>query len=339
VAELQLVIIEGQGAGREFVLAGAVVAGRDPDSGIVIDDQEASRRHASFAAEGTSVTVEDLGSTNGTYVNEERITASRTIAEGDRIRIGTTVLELRPAGQATQTVPPPTFETPSAAQAPPPAGPPAGGAPPTSQPPVPQSPSAMATSSYPINFVADYPQGGIERWRPFLQGVFFPVVAIPHFIALFFVWIGAFFAWIAAFFAILFTGRYPRGLFDFLAGTMRWSFRLIGYTYLFTEAYPPFSLGEHPEYPIRVPIEYPAEGIARWRPLVHWLLAIPHAIVIYFLGIAAFFVYVYAWFVLVFTGSYPAGPFNFLVGYHRWQTRYYGYLIWATEEYPPFTLD
>jgi hypothetical protein len=88
-----------------------------------------------------------------------------------------------------------------------------------------------------------------------------------------------------------------------------------------------------------VRIEYPERGIARWRPLLHWLLAIPHYIVIYFLGIGAFFAYVIAWFAIVFTGAYPPALFNFLAGYHRWQARFLGYNMWTTEEYPPFSLD
>jgi hypothetical protein len=194
--------------------------------------------------------------------------------------------------------------------------------------------------AYPAGFEAGYPQGGIARWRPFLQGAFFAVLAIPHFIALFFIWIGAFFAWIAAFFAILFTGRYPRGLFDFLAGTMRWSFRVIGFTYLLTEAYPPFSFDEEPGYPIHVPVEYPPDGeIARWRPLVHWLLAIPHLIIVYFLAIAAFVVFIVAWFSILFTRTWPPSMFNFFAGYMRWNIRVIAYYLWMTEEYPPFSLE
>jgi hypothetical protein len=137
---------------------------------------------------------------------------------------------------------------------------------------------------------------------------------------------------------VLFTGQYPRGLFDFVAGTLRWANRVSGYSYLMTEQYPPFSLGEEPQYPIRVRFEYP-EKIARWRPLVHWLLAIPHIIVVYFLAIAAFVVFIVAWFSIVFTRTWPEGMFKFFAGYMRWNIRVVAYYLWMTEEYPPFSLD
>jgi hypothetical protein len=102
VAELKLVVVDGPDAGTEFDISGAAVIGRDPSSGIVLDDPESSRRHASVSVSGDTVTVEDLGSTNGTYVSGERITAQRTVGSGDRIRIGTTVLEVRAEVQATR---------------------------------------------------------------------------------------------------------------------------------------------------------------------------------------------------------------------------------------------
>src|SRR6478672_4495202 len=102
------------------------------------------------------------------------------------------------------------------------------------------------------------------------------------------------------FFAVLFTGRWPRGAFDFLVGTFRWAFRVIAYFHLMTDAYPPFSLADDPGYPVRVDIEYP-EHIANWRPLVQWLLAIPYLIVagvLYWLtGVMTFI----AFFTILFT--------------------------------------
>lgn len=229
---------------------------------------------------------------------------------------------------------------------PPPGGSPVeGGPPPTqagglgagAQPPAPYGGAALATSGYPIDFRAEYPEGGIARWRPFVQGVYFPLLALPHYVVLWFLWIAAGIAGLVSWFAVLITGRYPRGLFDFVAGTLRWTYRVAGFTYLLTDQYPPFSLGEEPQYPIRVDIPYP-ERIARWRPLVQWLAAIPHYIALYFVSIGAFVVYIIAWFALVFTRTYPQGMFDFLVGFHRWQARYYAYTFWMTEEYPPFGL-
>src|SRR4051795_6606910 len=114
MADLQLIVVDGPNAGTEFDIAGSSVIGRDPSSGIVLDDPEASRRHASVSAEGDAITVEDLGSTNGTYVAGERIEGSRRISSGDRIRIGTTVMEVRVAAPAAAVDAAPEAEDPQA---------------------------------------------------------------------------------------------------------------------------------------------------------------------------------------------------------------------------------
>src|SRR4051794_19852763 len=124
MAELVIVIVEGPGAGQEFALAGSVDAGRDPSAPIPLDDPEASRQHASITAREGGAVVEDLGSTNGTFVGEERITAPRDIAPGERFRIGTPVIELRGAAVgagAPPPPPPPPSTPPPEAAAPPPA--------------------------------------------------------------------------------------------------------------------------------------------------------------------------------------------------------------------------
>jgi hypothetical protein len=337
MADFIVVIVEGPGAGAEYDVAGSVVAGRDPAAAIPLQDPESSREHASITAQEGGAVVEDLGSTNGTFVGEERISGSRVIQPGDRIRIGTTVLELR-AGVVTGAPPPPP-----PGGSPPPPGPPAGGPPPAPEqpsvgvpapaagPPAPYAPP----SEYPIEVQADFPER-IANWRALVQWWLLP---IPHWIVLFFVIIAAYFAVIGAFFAILFTRRYPRGIFNFLAGTGRWLQRVTGYYYFTTERYPPFSLGEEPDYPVRAEFSYPEQGIARWRPLVHWLLLIPHYIVLYVLAIVAFICHVAGGFAILFTGRYPRGLFDLIVGYMRWQTRVGAYSVWMTERYPPFTLS
>src|SRR5881275_3627205 len=95
MAEIKLHIIEGPNAGQELEVEGAAVIGRDPRSAaLVLQDREASRRHASLIPEGQSLNVEDLGSTNGTFVNGERLIGARVLVPGDRLRIGVTVLEV-----------------------------------------------------------------------------------------------------------------------------------------------------------------------------------------------------------------------------------------------------
>jgi hypothetical protein len=181
---------------------------------------------------------------------------------------------------------------------------------------------------------ADYPQNGIDRWRVFLQGI----MAIPHYFALFFVIIAAYFAFVVVWFSVLFTRRYPPGVFNFLAGTLRWVNRVNGYTYWMTQEYPPFSLDEAP-YPVRTMLKYPDAGISRWRVFLQGFMAIPHFIVLYVLAIGAYVALVIAFFAILFTRQYPPAVFNYLVGYMRWSTRVFGYTLLMTEEYPPFSLE
>ena len=134
-----------------------------------------------------------------------------------------------------------------------------------------------AAVPYPVTVKGDLsiPPG---RWVWLLKWLLF----LPHFIILCFLYVGWFVAVVIAFFAILFTGKYPRGLFDFNAGVMRWSWRVEFYSYyaLGTDKYPPFSLAPDPGYPADLDIVYP-ERLSRGLALVKWwLLAIPHYIII-----------------------------------------------------------
>jgi hypothetical protein len=99
-------------------------------------------------------------------------------------------------------------------------------------------PFSLDEAPYPIRTRFTYPEAGISRWRVFLQGI----MAIPHFIVLYLLAIGAYVALVIAFFAILFTRQYPPAVFNYLVGYLRWSTRVWGYTLLMTEEYPPFSL-------------------------------------------------------------------------------------------------
>ena len=206
----------------------------------------------------------------------------------------------------------------------------------TPQPPPPPPPpdgpalSGAGAGTYPVRFEADR----AEHYNRFLPLVKW-LLAFPHYIVLFFIFIGAFFALVASFFAVLFTGRWPRGLFDFTVGAVRWGTRVNGYVYLLTDQYPPFSLEDDPSYPVRLEIDYP-EHVNNWRPLVHWLLIIPYYIVTYLLLLVAGVVALIMVFVILFTAKFPEGMFNLIENAMRWSARTVAYMYWMVTEYPPF---
>lgn len=159
---------------------------------------------------------------------------------------------------------------------------------------------------------------------------------LPNMIVLAFVQIAALFAIIASFFAVLFTGRYPRGLFGFVEGYLRWQWRVYAYFYLFTDRYPPFAMREIEDHPAKFDVAYPEGGIARWRALVQWLMIIPYAIVSYLIAIVGFFVVILAWFAILFTGKFPEGMFKLALEGQRWFARASAYALFTTDQYPPF---
>jgi hypothetical protein len=173
------------------------------------------------------------------------------------------------------------------------------------------------------------------------------LLGIPHYIVLCFLWIAYVVVGIIAFFAILFTGKYPRGLFDFNVGVMRWTWRVGFYSYevLGTDKYPPFSLESDDSYPADLHVEYP-EKLSRGLVLVKWwLLAIPHYIIVGFFkgggksqGGLVFFLAIFSAIACLFTGKYPASIFKLVVGMNRWAYRVAAYASLMTDRYPPFAL-
>ena len=136
---------------------------------------------------------------------------------------------------------------------------------------------------------------------------------------------------------IVFRERYPRWWFDFGRELARFSMRVGAYLVLLTDQYPS-TVGEQS---VHLEIDYPdvEQDLNRWLPLVKWLLAIPHYIVFAFLAIGAIFAVFIAWFAVLFTGRYPRGLFDYVVGVARWGLRIqaYAYLL-VTDRYPPFSL-
>ena len=143
---------------------------------------------------------------------------------------------------------------------------------------------------------------------------------------------------VATLLMILFRQRYPRWWFDFARELARFGARIGAYFALLTDRYP--STVE--EQDVHLEIDYPdaERDLNRWLPLVKWLLAIPHYIVLFFLFVAAFVVVIIAWFAILFTGHYPRGMFDFVVGVGRWALRVEAYaFLLVTDRYPPFSLS
>jgi hypothetical protein len=185
------------------------------------------------------------------------------------------------------------------------------------------------------------------------------LLAIPHFVLLIPLWIAFVAVVIVAFFAILLTGRYPKTLFDFNVGVLRWSWRVGFYSHsaLGTDRYPPFTLHDVPDYPARLEVEYP-ESLSRGLVLVKWVLALPHLLVVGVFvggGWAAWtgmggellltsgglvgLLVLFAGLALLFTGRYPKSLYDFVLGMNRWVFRVAAYCALMTDAYPPFRLD
>ena len=187
------------------------------------------------------------------------------------------------------------------------------------------------------------------------------LLLIPHYIVLFLLWIAFALLTLVAGIVILFTGRYPSGIFAFTSGVLRWTWRVAyyGYSALGTDRYPPFTLADV-DYPTRLDVAEPGP-LSRGLVLIKWwLLAIPHYIVLGVLvgnsttwvitdntvervqvasGGLIFLLVVIAGFALLFTGRYPQGLFDFVMGLNRWVYRVIAYVALMTDEYPPFRLD
>jgi hypothetical protein len=211
-------------------------------------------------------------------------------------------------------------------------------------------------SPYPLRLEGEL-EPGLSRWLWLVKWV----LVIPHVIVLVFLWIAFAFVWLVSLFAILFTGRYPRALFDFNAGVLRWTWRVGFYSYsaLGTDRYPPFTLDDVPDYPARLVVEYPA-SLSRGLALVKWwLLALPQYIVVGVFaggawagfdaanghstwasggGLIGLLVLI-SGIVLLFTGGLPKAIFEFVMGMNRWVFRVGAYAALMTDKYPPFRLD
>jgi Domain of unknown function (DUF4389) len=219
----------------------------------------------------------------------------------------------------------------------------------------------MSSTAYPPSFA--YPlsvRGFLDQPSRALWLIKW-LLLIPHYIILVFLWLAFWIVTMIAFFAILFTTRYPKGLFDFNVGVIRWSWRVsfYGYAALGTDRYPPFTLTDVADYPARLDLAYP-EQLNRWLPLVKWLLAFPQYILVGALVGSGYVVatstqdgravsystpsligasVLIAAIAMLFTTRYPPGLFDLALGVDRWGYRLLVYVALMTDRYPPFRLD
>ena len=219
--------------------------------------------------------------------------------------------------------------------------------------PAPSPPPVTAPGVYPARLDATL-DDGLSRWMWLVKWF----LAIPHIVVLSFLWMAFAFLTVVAAIGILFTGRYPRAIFEFNEGVMRWTWRVTFYAFtLGTDRYPPFSLQSDAGYPADLVVAYP-ESLSRGYVLVKWLLAVPHYLVVSLFGTG------FAWWawnadndrgivasglvgllvtiaavVLLFTKRYPRPIFDFVMGMLRWTFRVTAYTALMRDEYPPFRLD
>lgn len=200
--------------------------------------------------------------------------------------------------------------------------------------------------AYPVDVSVEYGDGTRSRGLA-VAGIIFPIkvlLAVPHLIALWFIQIGAFIAGYFGFWVIAFTGSLPPGIARFVHNSLGWNMRATAWIASLRDEYPAFAL-EQPEYQARVTVTEPtlerSRGLAVTGILwfVKALLLIPHIIVLYFVGLAAAIAGWIAYWAIAFTGVYPDGIFNFVVGTLRWSMRTSAWLFSLTDEYPPFALN
>ena len=205
------------------------------------------------------------------------------------------------------------------------------------------------TPTYPVQFMVDYPDRELDRLTTFLR----LIVAIPILVVVAAVsgatWrygqasgttalLGGGLLFLPTLLMILFRQKYPRWWFEWNRELLRFSNRVTAYLALLDDRYP--STDE--QQSVHLDFAYPdsREALNRWLPLVKWLLAIPHYIVLAFLDIAAMVVVIIAWVAILVTGRYPRSLFDFVAGVMRWHNRVVGYaLVLVTDQYPPFRLS
>jgi Domain of unknown function (DUF4389) len=183
---------------------------------------------------------------------------------------------------------------------------------------------------YPVHYEADY-QSEQNRATTFFR----IILAIPWLIVGYVYEIAAFFTQVVAWFALLFTGRYPEGLYKLNAGFVRYRVRVFAWVYLQTDEWPPFGISDDPDYPIRINVGPREEKQSRVKAFFRLILVIPMLILVYAIAYIHMFLGVLAWLTIVFRGYLPEGANNAMTFCNSFYTRVYGYLALLTDVYPP----
>lgn len=195
---------------------------------------------------------------------------------------------------------------------------------------------AAVAPDHPVRLSLDAPDK-IANWRPLVHWL----LGIPQLLVAGAVQTLRQVLQFISFFTILFTRKIPPGIFDVIVMAYRYEWRVNSYVFWMREPYPPFTFTPAAQDdgidPASVSVEYPQE-LNRWLPLVKWLLAIPHYVVLVFLWIAAVLMVIVSFFAVLFTGRYPAGIRGFVIGVGRWSLRVRTYVGIMTDIYPPFSL-
>jgi hypothetical protein len=208
---------------------------------------------------------------------------------------------------------------------------------------------------YPVTLTVEFPER-LSRLTTFFR-IF---MIIPQWFVLIFISIAAYVVMFLSWWAILFTAKYPEVFFNLVTWWLRWYTRVIGYTYLLTDKYPPFSGREKADYPVILGVEHPEElsrlttffrlpivpmptltlgrgwGI-QWQPSAGMPMTIPHLIVLYFISIAGVIIIFLSWWAILFIGRYPRVFFDFVAWWFRWSMRVTAYSYLVTDKYPPFS--
>ncbi len=199
------------------------------------------------------------------------------------------------------------------------------------------TPGPAMAPDYPVK--VEFERGlEVARWRPLVNWL----LAIPHLLVVSVLQIVYGVLAVVSFFTVLFTRRVPDGIFGIQAMIDRYEWRVNTYTMFMRDEYPPFSFetvaADDGIDPARYSIADPGE-MNRWLPLIKGLMLIPHLLVLIVLGIGAFFVWIAAFFAVLFTGMYPEGMRGYLIGVARWTDRVQAYGSFRTDVYPPFSLQ